>query len=208
MKKSIPRLNKLSPSDYDEGMVGAEFSINKIDSLLHKGSNGVSKIGIWGIGGISKTTIAHTVFKKISNQFERSYFVENVREESEKNTNLTHLRNELLSKLLHDTCPNIGVTCKALNVLIVFYHVTSLIQIENLIGNLDLSLESQIIITTRDKHVLSICGVDDAYMDKVDELREKKAHQLFNQYTFRQYSPIADYMELSKKAVAYTKGLP
>ncbi|XP_031260993.1 disease resistance-like protein DSC1 [Pistacia vera] len=78
----------------------------------------------------------------------------------------------------------------------------------NLIGNLDLRLESQIIIITRDKQALSICGVDDAYIYKVKELREKEAHQLFNQYAFRQYSPITDYMELSKKAVAYTKGLP
>ncbi|XP_031274872.1 disease resistance-like protein DSC1 [Pistacia vera] len=209
----LDRLNKLSPSDYAEGLVGVESSINKIESWLHKGSNGVSKIGIWGIGGIGKTTIARAVFKKILNQFERSYFAENVREESEQSTNLTHLRNELLSKLLDDKDPNIGVTYRrerleALKVLIVFDDVTSFMQIENLIGNLDLSSESQIIITTRDKHVLSNCEVDDACIYKVEELREKEAHQLFNQYAFKQYSPIADYMELSKKAVAYTKGLP
>ncbi|XP_031286694.1 TMV resistance protein N-like [Pistacia vera] len=208
----LKRLNKLSPSDY-KGLVGVEFSVNKIESLLHKGSNGVFKIGIWGIGGIGRTTIARVVYNKILSQFERFYFADNVREQSEKN-GITHLKKELLSTILDDRDPNIGLTytrerLKKQKVLIIFDDVTFSQQIEDLIENLNLlSSESQIIITTRDKQVLRNCDVDDACMYKVEGLREEEAHQLFNQHAFKQNPPIAYYMELSKKAVEYSKGVP
>ncbi|XP_031259203.1 TMV resistance protein N-like [Pistacia vera] len=200
-------------NDYTD-LIGIEFAIKRIESLLHNGSSGVSKIGIWGIGGVGKTTIARVVFNKIFSHFEGSYFVENVREESEESNGLTHLKKELLSTILEDRDPNIGLTftrkrLKDKKVLIVFDDVTSLQQIENLIGNLNwLSSKSQIIITTKDKQVLRNCGVDDAYIYEVQGLREEEAHQLFNRYAFKQDSPIEDYMELSNKAISYTKCLP
>ncbi|XP_031284806.1 TMV resistance protein N-like [Pistacia vera] len=209
----LEKLYKLSPSDYGD-LVGVEFPIKKIESLLHKGSNGVSKIGIWGIGGAGKTTIARVVFNKILNRFEGSYFAENVREESEKSGRLTHLQEKLLSKILKDKDPNLGLTftrdrLKKKKVLIVFDDVTSLQQIENLIGNLNLlSSKSQIIITTRDKQVLRTCRVDDAYIYEVKGLSKKEAHQLFNQYAFEQGSPTEDYIKLSNLVVAYSKGVP
>ncbi|XP_031284756.1 TMV resistance protein N-like [Pistacia vera] len=209
----LEKLYKFSPSDYGD-LVGVEFPIKKIESLLHKGSNGVSKIGIWGIGGAGKTTIARVVFNKILNRFEGSYFAENVREESEKSGRLTHLQEKLLSKILKDKDPNLGLTftrdrLKKKKVLIVFDDVTSLQQIENLIGNLNLlNSKSQIIITTRDKQVLRTCGVDDAYIYKVEGLSEMPAHRLFNQYAFKQRFPTKDYIELSNLVVEYSQGIP
>ncbi|XP_031270047.1 LOW QUALITY PROTEIN: disease resistance protein RPP2B-like [Pistacia vera] len=68
--------NVMSPSD-NKNLVGVESTIKElIELLLNKD---VCTLGIWGIGGIGKTTIARAVFNEISNCFEGFYFAENVR---------------------------------------------------------------------------------------------------------------------------------
>ncbi|KDO37431.1 hypothetical protein CISIN_1g008394mg [Citrus sinensis] len=64
-------------------MVGVESIVEEIESLLAVESKDVYCLGIWGIGGIGKTTIARAIFDKISSDFEGSCFLENVREESQ-----------------------------------------------------------------------------------------------------------------------------
>ncbi|XP_031276391.1 disease resistance-like protein DSC1 isoform X2 [Pistacia vera] len=209
----LKRLNKLSPTDY-KGLVGVKILKEEIKSLLNKGSNGVSVIGILGIGGIGKTTITRVVFDEICRNFEGSYFAENVREEWEKNSSLTHLKQKLVSTILDNKDPNLDIglnftMVQKKKVLIVFDDVTSSLQIEALIGNLNqLSPGSRIIITTRDKQVLRSCGVAGADIYEVGGLHEKEAHQLFNKYAFKLDSPTEDFIELSNKVVAYSKGVP
>lgn len=45
----------------------------------------VRVVGIWGMVGIGKTTIARAVYDKIARQFEHSCFLENVKERFMKN---------------------------------------------------------------------------------------------------------------------------
>lgn len=60
-------------------LVGVELPMKEIESLLRTGPRNVCKLGIWGIGGIGKTTIAGAIFNKISRHFAVSYFANNVR---------------------------------------------------------------------------------------------------------------------------------
>ena len=53
-------------------------------SSLAIGSNNVHIIGVWGMGGIDKTTLARVVFRMVSNKFEACCFLDNVRKVSEK----------------------------------------------------------------------------------------------------------------------------
>ena len=96
----MKRLDSTFQSE-NKGLVGVECPIEEIESLLRVGSEGVCKLGIWGIGGIGKTTIAGAVFNKISRHFEGSYFALNVRE-AEETGGMKDLQKELLSKLLND----------------------------------------------------------------------------------------------------------
>ncbi len=56
-------------------------------------------VGICGMGGICKTTLALEIYKRISGNFEASSFIANVREET-KNQGLVSLQKQLLCKIL------------------------------------------------------------------------------------------------------------
>ncbi|KAK7251791.1 hypothetical protein RIF29_35313 [Crotalaria pallida] len=189
------------------------FVINEnlahVESLFKE----VQTIGIWGMGGIGKTTIAKWLFDKYSFEFHGSCFLPNIRENSgELGRTLDGLRHELLSKLLDDektTNVHSGYVMNRLRskrFLIVLDDVSTLEQIEYLVGELQHSKShNRIIITTRDKDVLKK-GVDEIYEVKV--LNFQESLQLFSLKAFDQKHPMTGYEELSKMAIDYAKGMP
>ncbi|KAH9725896.1 ADP-ribosyl cyclase/cyclic ADP-ribose hydrolase [Citrus sinensis] len=205
----LKRLDSTFQSE-NKGLVGVECPIEEIESLLCIGSEGVCKLGIWGIGGIGKTTIAGAVFNKISRHFEGSYFALNVRE-AEETGGIKDLQKKLLSELLNDgNRRNIESQLNRLarkKVLIVFDDVSHRRQIESLIGCLDeLASGSRVIITTRDKQVLKTCWASQIYQMK--ELVYADAHKLFCQCAFGGDHPDASHTELTDRAIKYAQGVP
>ncbi|XP_044475734.1 disease resistance protein RPV1-like [Mangifera indica] len=199
---------------HNKNLVGVAVKIRKIKSLLSDQSSKVCKLGLWGMGGIGKTTLAEAVFNEISSQFEASYFARNVREASNINQ-LRRLQKEFLYAILGDRHLDIRNTStkKRLGrkrVLTVFDDVADSKQIKELIEDLeDLGFGSQIIITTRDKQVLTICGLDDSTIYKVEGLGSKESLRLFKQHAFKQNHRIdAVCLMLSEKVISYTEGLP
>ncbi|KAL5778567.1 hypothetical protein ACOSQ2_009304 [Xanthoceras sorbifolium] len=204
----LKKLNDMSPSG-NKNLVGIDSRIEHVESLL--GRENVRSVGIWGIGGIGKTTLAGAVFDKISCQFEGSYFVHSVREASDKD-----LRRELYSAILGYENVNICTFLPTYvrkrfgrkKLLIIFDDVSDFRQIESLIGDPGcLSSRSRIIITSRDKQVLkNICREDGIY--KVEDLCFNDALKLFCQYAFRQNRPKVEYRELSNGVVEKVGGVP
>ena len=87
-----------------------------LDLCLGERLDCVRFIGICGIGGVGKTTLAREIYNKILRDFEASSFIHNIREESE-NQRLVSLQKQLLSKILMSTKKNISNVYDGINVL-------------------------------------------------------------------------------------------
>lgn len=201
---------------YDDELVGIDSRINNIYSLLRTESEEVRFVGIWGMGGIGKTTLAKFVYKKIHDQFDISCFLENVREVASERDGLLCLQRKLLSHLKissmrvesldqgRETIQNLLFNKK---VLLVLDDLSSDIQLENLAGNQKwFGPRSRVIITTRDKHLLASLGVCGNY--DVQTLNSDESLQLFCQKAFRRGKPEEDFLELSKGVVQCAGGTP
>ena len=76
--------------------------VKKVVELLGLGSDEARTVGIWGMGGIGKTTIARAVCDRISRQFEGCSFLENISENSTRERGLESLQEKILSDILID----------------------------------------------------------------------------------------------------------
>ncbi|KAF5793728.1 putative P-loop containing nucleoside triphosphate hydrolase [Helianthus annuus] len=91
-------------------------------------------------------------------------------------------------------------------VLVVLDDVDDLEQLEALAGSHDWFGEgSQIIITTRDEHLLTR-KIDAIY--EVSLLSHDEAIKLFSRHAYRKEKPVEDYEKLSEDVVSYAGGLP
>nr|GEW15145.1 hypothetical protein [Tanacetum cinerariifolium] len=91
----------------DENLIGIEVRVQVLKLKLQIGSGGVLMIGIWGVGGGGKTTLASSVFDKISGSFAGCCFVKNIREESSK-YGLEKLQEKILSGVLKQNRMEVG----------------------------------------------------------------------------------------------------
>nr|XP_011457432.1 PREDICTED: TMV resistance protein N-like [Fragaria vesca subsp. vesca] len=193
-----------------ENLVGIDSRVEAVKSLLGVGMNDIHFIGVWGMGGIGKTTIAKVLFDQISNQFEFRGFISNVRSNEERR-GLVQLQKELISRTnvrdVHEGATMIKRFLRHKRVLLVLDDVNHSDHLEYLAGKEDwFGFGSIIIITTRDAHLLVKHGVLRRY--EVQGLNTIEALQLFCQNAFKKDYPEQSYRDLSNQVVNYAKGLP
>jgi hypothetical protein len=198
--------------------VGIESQVQKVKSLLNIEKNdSTCMVGIFGTGGIGKTTIAKDIYNSMASQFEGSCFLENIRETSGQMNGLINLQNKLLYEILEGSSPMVdkvdqGITLikerlRLIRVLLILDDVDQSIQLQKLAGKANwFGVGSRIIITTRDIHLLRAHGVDSAY--EVNELDHNEAIQLFSWHAFNRDKPDDDFMNVTEDAVSYAGGLP
>ncbi|CAH1421478.1 unnamed protein product [Lactuca virosa] len=204
--------------NFDEKLVGMESRIKEVASSLGEGFDDVRMIGIKGIGGGGKTTLARAIFDQIAIQFEGKSFIENVREVSNASLfGLKTLQNQVLSDVLNDKDFRVSSVydgkhmvkrmLRDKKVLVVLDDVDHIDQLEALASEPNwFKPGSRIIITTRDEQVLVAHRVK--FIHDVNLLSDKEASFLFNGYAFGGEIPIQGYEDLSRQVVRYAAGLP
>ncbi|KAK2969915.1 hypothetical protein RJ640_000528 [Escallonia rubra] len=197
-------------------LVGIYSRVGEVKLLLELGTDVVRFIGIWGMGGIGKTTVASALFDNISHQFESAIFIHEVRERS-KNYGLENLQEIMISKILnqrnvkvdsitHGTQRMKSILCRK-KVLVILDDVDNTVQVNALARNCDwFGKGSRIIITTRDKRILAnpnIANIHEGYL-----LRMTESVEVFNLNAFKKIQPPKEFNELADLIVEYVGGLP
>ncbi|XP_054818619.1 disease resistance protein RUN1-like isoform X2 [Prosopis cineraria] len=210
------KLQHVLPSYKTNKFVGMESKIKEVNLILKMGLNDVRLLGIWGMGGIGKTSLARVIYETSYYQFDLCYFFADVRDVFEKE-GLVPLQKRFLShngKLkgiefddAYDGMKKIiSILCNQ-KVLIVLDDVSDMSQLEYLaIKQAWLGIGSRVIVTTRNKQLLVAHGEFEIHVAQC--LNDEESLQLFCQKAFKSDKPKEDYLELSNNVVKLAAGLP
>ncbi|XP_040997965.1 disease resistance protein RUN1-like [Juglans microcarpa x Juglans regia] len=213
--------------DPEYNLVGIDSHVKEMNKHLDIGSNDVRFIGICGMSGLGKTTLARVIFQEFKHLFQASSFLEGVSSRFKEN-NPVALQEKLLSDMKlkdeqekWDELKGIDVIRSRLcrtKVLIVLDDVDKKEQLEKLIGNCNwfgprsrncdwFGAGSRIIVTTKNKHLLTECEVQFIY--QIKGLHKKDALQLFCQQALHtNQCENQDFLDLCNRFVSYADGHP
>ncbi|XP_031378462.1 TMV resistance protein N-like [Punica granatum] len=198
-------------------LVGVDDHVEAVKTLLELGKEGVQIVGIWGMGGIGKTTLAKVVYNQLLEKFESSCFLNDIRETSSQHKGLQYLQSKLLSDILNCKCEDFANTnegtqelknrLRGKKAIILLDDVDQVDQLKALAGDLAwFSPESRIIVTTREKTVLDLFRIKNIYEHTL--LSEYQAFRLFCKHAFITGLPTPDFVYLSWDIVRTTGGHP
>ena len=159
VNKVSTRLQHVTTLHVGENLVGLDSHVENIHQVFKIESDDTFMLGLYGMGGIGKTTLAKALYNKwaMESQFDGCCFVENVRENANKH-GLVQLQEKLLCEILRDQNLQLGNSDKGIEVikhrlgcmriLILIDDLDNIEQLRKLAGELEwFGAGSRIIIT-------------------------------------------------------------
>ncbi|KAI5079740.1 hypothetical protein GOP47_0005752 [Adiantum capillus-veneris] len=186
---------------------------------IDKVQKGFHKLGIYGMGGVGKTTLAKSIYNAIYREFDFFYFIEGVRSEA-RAYGLQIVQERMLGALLKskETIPVSNTShgkqilrerLSNLKILLILDDVDNREQLEALLPFDSCCLKdgSQIVITTRDEQIVIWAKVHHRHF--MEGLNKSDSHLLFNWHAFlRQEEPSEDFKALAGKVIHACNGVP
>ncbi|XP_040998907.1 TMV resistance protein N-like [Juglans microcarpa x Juglans regia] len=201
----------------EDSLIGIKYPVRELlnSHLKTSREDEVRFIGLCGMSGIGKTTVARVVFQRIRLKFQACSFLDNVSAERNVDALLEKLLSDMKLRSEKEKWDGRAVIKNRLlskKVLIVLDDVDKIEQLETLVGNCNwFGKGSRIIITTKDKHLLIRHGVPDEniYMVKgLNEYGHDLDLKLFCRKAFRKPNCEIDFLDLCKDFVHYASGHP
>ncbi|BAT97008.1 hypothetical protein VIGAN_09034800 [Vigna angularis var. angularis] len=199
--------------------VGLESRVKDVIKCIKNQSTKVYMIGILGMRGSGKTTIAKAIYNRIYREFIAKSFIENITyawHAENKDERYVALQEKLLSDFLKFKLEvkRVGMRRTMIEnsfsrkkLLIVLDDVNQIGQLENLWGSLRrFGQGTVIIITTRNASLLNRLKVNYAY--ETHRLNENESLELFSWRAFREAKPRNKWSLLARNVVVCCGGLP
>ncbi|KAJ0261117.1 Protein DA1-related 4 [Hirschfeldia incana] len=201
---------------YPTERIGTYTRLLEIENLICEQPWDIRSLGIWGMPGIGKTTLAKAVFDLMSRDYDASCFIDNFHEGLSEGKPQRLLEEQIFKVVIE----KFGVSSSYITrlsllkdklsdtrILLVLDDVRNPLVADSFLGKLDwFGPGSLIIITSTFKQVFALCQVNQLY--KVQGLNEHEALHLFSQTVFEKDVLEQNDPELSMKVIDYANGNP